>query len=641
MSNTNYVGTVEGRFSVDMDGGAVYAIPIRVPPGTAGMMPGLSVVYNSGGSNGPLGVGCGLQGLSSITRCPQTIAQDGARGAVTYGPGDRFALDGQRLMVVNGVDYDDPGAIYHTELESWQKVVPVYQQSRPPGRSGPDGFLVYSRDGKVLEYGTVSDAQVVASASNPSIRVWALKRSTGAHGNYVTITYEPDPGPNANSADPVRIDYTANDAAGLAAQRSVNFSYEPRPDILVRFQGGSPYATTRRLTGIATALGGQPVLSYAFAYGTGVATGRSHLASVTQSDAGGAALPPTVLAWQDTGAELFNAAQTLPAVGAPWQGQLLPMDVNGDGRSDLVNLSSDGDNLQVTLFLSDGAGFAAGVVLPTTQIPFAEGVQVLPLDIDGNGCIDLICATQNGDNLGLTALMAQPDGNGGWTLAPGLLNGAGPMDLPWGGTLLATDVDGDGLTDLVYAYQDGESLALAILFSNGRTFAPSSTDLTAPSVDYSPGASFQVLDINGDGMSDLVYLTQNGDYLEATLFLSQGRDGLIQEAISPLPGPTVLPASGVLLALDVNGDGLGDLVQAYLTGDALVVQTLVSNGVGFEPPVSQSSRSPASAMPSRSSCRWRSTAMGFRTWSSPPRQATSARWLSCSPTAPASPSSPA
>src|SRR4029453_8494992 len=107
-------GSTPGSFRVTERGAAEYRIPIQAPPALGSMEPRLALAYNSQAGNGLLGVGWNLEGLSAITRCPRTMAQDGVRGGVNHDANDRYCLDGQRLMVISG-SYGADGAEYRTE----------------------------------------------------------------------------------------------------------------------------------------------------------------------------------------------------------------------------------------------------------------------------------------------------------------------------------------------------------------------------------------------------------------------------------------------------------------------------------------------------------------------------------------------
>src|SRR6266849_473506 len=121
-AQTTVAGFTPGSFQVTEGGAAAYRIPIRVPPGIAGMEPSLALVYNSQAGNGLVGAGWSLEGLSAITRCSTTAAQDGVRGGVNYDSNDRYCLDGQRLILTAGAGYGTGGSEYRTERESFSKV---------------------------------------------------------------------------------------------------------------------------------------------------------------------------------------------------------------------------------------------------------------------------------------------------------------------------------------------------------------------------------------------------------------------------------------------------------------------------------------------------------------------------------------
>ena len=188
-----YAGRIDGRFDVDANGGATYAIALSVPPGTGGLQPSLQLAYNNHLSElGYLGVGWRLGGLSSITRVAATIAQDGVIGRVDFGAGDRFALDGARLMTVEG-EYGAAGAVYRTEIEQWTKLVP--KASSIAGRSGPDSFTAYAKDLTRYEFGDTDDSRVLANAApgkpkNPSVRAWLVNRIIDRNGNTMSLHYD-------------------------------------------------------------------------------------------------------------------------------------------------------------------------------------------------------------------------------------------------------------------------------------------------------------------------------------------------------------------------------------------------------------------------------------------------------------------
>jgi Salmonella virulence plasmid 65kDa B protein len=111
-----------GKSSVDANGNASDRIAISVPPGTAGLAPTLSFQYNNLSGNGLLGMGWPL-GVPAVGRCPQRVAQDGAMGRINSDANDRFCLDGQRLMALNGGTYGADGTRYAREIESLSLVI--------------------------------------------------------------------------------------------------------------------------------------------------------------------------------------------------------------------------------------------------------------------------------------------------------------------------------------------------------------------------------------------------------------------------------------------------------------------------------------------------------------------------------------
>ena len=69
-----------------------------MPLGTNGMVPSLSLNYNSRMGNGVAGWGWNVSGLSVISRVGKDLLHDNDVQGVTYDADDNFAFDGQRLL---------------------------------------------------------------------------------------------------------------------------------------------------------------------------------------------------------------------------------------------------------------------------------------------------------------------------------------------------------------------------------------------------------------------------------------------------------------------------------------------------------------------------------------------------------------
>lgn len=139
---------LSGSFRVDESGSATYSLPISLPKARGNVAPELAINYSSSGGEGLLGTGFALQASATISRCPQTLAQDGQTVGVDLTATDRFCLDGQRLIAVSGT-YGADGTEYRKEIDD-QSI--IYSHGQAPG-GGPLAFTVEQKNGDTLYFG--------------------------------------------------------------------------------------------------------------------------------------------------------------------------------------------------------------------------------------------------------------------------------------------------------------------------------------------------------------------------------------------------------------------------------------------------------------------------------------------------------
>jgi RHS repeat-associated protein len=556
-----YTGQINALFSVDANGNGNYAIPVEVPPGTAQMQPTLAISYNTIQENDIMGVGWELLGLSQITRVPATLAQDGYFGYLAYDTADRYALDGQRLILVQG-SYTADSAVFHTQVESWAKVIGYNQCG-----SGFCSFRVYMKNGLIKDYATG-----VKAAGLASMRTWMLSKVTDRNGNYMTIDYTVD---SLNSACyPKTITYTLNE--GITQYRYVQFGYEPRADSIPTYQGGSVIRYNKRLNSIQSYIGNQLAMSYSIAYQQGVSTGKSQVTTITQCGGDGGCLNPTTVYWQGQDSSFYNqpvsSVQSIPNTGLN-----LPMDVNGDGLIDYVHAWQGSTNqLMMAMYISNGSGFNAPVVTNTGLGAYTNYMPLRPMDVNGDGMIDLVYVVQSsGNQLQYTVLLSN---GSGFVLQKTVTTNIAAYSLP--NNIVSMDINGDGKSDMVFPSQSSKNLLqYQVMISNGQTFnilPQVTTNLPA----YTNFPNLVSARINNDPQEDLVYGYSTGQpALIVVPLLSTGQG--FNTGQPPLKTSQAVDMYTHLMPSDMNGDGLSDLVISWMQGSNIQTGIFYSNGLNY------------------------------------------------------------
>ena len=548
---TTAAGRTPGSFGVSNSGAATYRIPIWTPPGVGSVELDLALVYNSRGGNGVMGQGWSLSGLSTITRCNRTMAQDGTPAPVSNTLADRYCLDGQQLKLVSG-NHGMPGAVYATEIESFSKIV-----ANGSAGNGPASFTVTSRNGLVYEYGATADSQVYAGASG-TIRTWALSRvrdraaTTG--GNSIDVTYANEAQNGAYTSGAFRvasISYPTT-ASGQGPYYRVSFGYSARPatDAVVGYLAGSVVNEPNQLdsitiTSLATS---STIKSYNLSYAQGTATSRLQLVSVQECSATNC-LAPTRIAYQQ-GSAGWNTTGTSTVHQGSGKASIKPVDLNGDGLTDLLYPNGIGnDVMRWWVAFGQPGGLSAAV---DTGITADASVGMIPGKFLGNGKSQFLV------QLGVYWVLVSYDGTAFRQTNTGIVPNS---------EYLAADIDGDGLDDLISKVSTPTSNAIyarrnttvPVSGSSTATFASAPEAVWGISGLGTAYATAKFADYNGDGRADLALHTwvttkRGGSWV--TPLLSNGFGQPFTVGVKREFWP-----NGSMRTGDWNADGCADLID--------------------------------------------------------------------------------
>jgi len=339
-------GLTEGSTDVSLDGTLTYSYPLTLPAGVNGLKPNLSIQYANNQADGYLGTSWSLVGISAVSRCAASVAQDGFSGVPDGSSADKLCLDGQRLQLVSGVQLQ-PGSVYHTEQQSFVRVT-------VKGSGSDIHFEAQLKDGTTQMLGETLASRVVPIGSD-KVQAWQLSSMRDAFNNKVEFTYKTQ----AGTLLPERISY---------AGAQIDFVYRDRSQTKSGYAFGGELRLEQLLQKITTsAPGGGAQREYVLGYEISNTTAPrisflQHCATATSGQAK-QCLEANKFTYGVENIGLDDKGKKITAIksfNSVWLGDDLLLDWNGDGINDL--LSADWEALNVTFGSKDGLGQSTRVL---------------------------------------------------------------------------------------------------------------------------------------------------------------------------------------------------------------------------------------------------------------------------------------
>ena len=593
-------GSVDGSYSVSPDGAAGYTIPIKTPPGTAGMEPKIALSYNSRGGASPVGFGWAIAGLSTVQRGPRNLGEDGIVRGVQIDEGDALFLDGEKLVQV---DAGQAGGYreFRTRVDNYSRIRAYEWDS-----AGPKRMTVETRAGLRLYFGSTTASRVILPTSQ-KILSWLCDRIEDSVGNYILFSYQLD-GLDYKIKE---ILYTGNASAKLKPYAKVTFEYEKVTPYELRYIMGNRVEPSFILRKIVTTFRDKVHRQYSLKHESADPYRKvQRLIEIEEAGRDGTAFKP--LQFKYSGAkghweELKLAAFPDDAVQqiAEWKdvtGGLAFLNIKGDGKPELLYSYFANGTTKKGAYEYDPTSPASQkgwVPLGKEFLPPLELGRLNPSkpeevrramelhDVNGDGYSDIVQSSDS--DVGRVYL----GGDKGWSL---------PFEDPLGfkfelagqrdNRFLWIDVDPDKKDgdELLWASAEQQVPQGAAKF-DGKNWKKL-PNLKPPVLFERDGSSFlngaYAIDVDCDGEKELVYnlSKKNGTRLKEVRRVSKKveknekkwEDHQRKDDIFNLPFDPV-PHSGAIRFEDLNADGCKDVVVAYESEGRTFQQAYYADGV--------------------------------------------------------------
>ncbi|NMM39917.1 FG-GAP-like repeat-containing protein [Pseudoalteromonas arctica] len=563
-----------GSFRVTENGSANYTVPISLPAGIAGVQPEVALTYDSQTPETSVGLGWGISAGSSISRCRQTVAQDGQFSGLTFTESDRYCLDGQRLILLDDSYAEgEVGATYKTEIDS-QLLITIANTTTGSKKM----FVVEGKDGSKKYYGGTLNSEVAIAADK--VLTWNIRKIYDNLENDTTaINFSYTDKNSSNSADLgfgekalAQISYSGN---------KVVFEHQAGDIRSQAYVNGSEFTARAQLSGIKVYNHRNELLfNYNLTF-ENAANGVRLLKSVAQcSDY--VCKKPIEFAYNEFNNRLnFEAYHTVfHTLPRNKLAAVTQIDAQGDGKPELATLERV-DNKQYLLCLNFTDGTNSKVCKTIYRSDRADIVQMMAVDPEGDGKQVLWVNMRDKHSRDTDYYWYQYGFNENnssidYSLLPLIGTDRYMTDIRLG------DLDGDGYADIIHKRgsddeklyarfwdQDTQSykakVGLGIITQNNERIGRTISYQRNLVEDDTP---WYMLDLNFDGLADILTLGCSSykcdgntevDQISAYINTNNGKD-LEQVVIRSGKAKHLQPN-------DFNGDGLVDLLFYDISDD--------------------------------------------------------------------------
>ena len=252
-------------------------------------------------------------------------------------------------------------------------------------------------------------------------------------------------------------------------------------------------------------------------------------------------------------------------------------DLDGDGKPEIITANQSGNTVSILQNIGTGgtitmSSFASPVNFPVGPSPFGVAI----VDLDGDGRPDVVTLNQNDSNRKVSIL--RNTSIGGVISSGSLATAVDLAGADTGETLAVGDLDGDGKQDVIVGSYLGQTIAV---YRNIGTPGSITASSFAPNVAFGMGArvhSVAMGDLDGDGKPDLAVVTELPSRL--SLFKNQSAPGSFTASSlgSRIDFASGSNAVGVVIG-DLDGDSRPDLVFGnFYDGNLSIYRNIVSSG---------------------------------------------------------------